>query len=80
MEVHTSVRFFEDWPGGLLLNAPGEPNKWEIDTADSNYELDQDNDNNADDSDSINRDSSETEPTGIKLASENQQDNEVLEN
>ena len=39
--VHTSVKFFEDWPGGPLLNAPVEPGEWELDVADSDYEPDE---------------------------------------
>lgn len=71
MAVHTSVKFFKGWPGGLLLSAPAEPEKWEVDTADSDYEPDQDNDNNMDDSDSTKGDSSEKKPASIKPASEN---------
>ena len=47
--VLTSVKIFEDWPGGSLLNAPAEPREWEIDTADSDYEPDQDSNNDGDD-------------------------------
>lgn len=92
--VHTSVKFFEDWPGGPLLSAPAEPGEWEIDTADSDYEPDQDHDNDTDNFDStegesIERDStegdnSEKEPVSIEPASKNQQDapsnDEISEN
>ena len=39
---HAAPEFFEDWPGGPLLNVPTEPGTWEIDTADSDYEPDPD--------------------------------------
>ena len=37
---HSSLDFFEDWPGGPLLNVPTESGTWEIDTIDSDYEPD----------------------------------------
>lgn len=42
--VHTSVKFFEDWSGGPLLNALAEPGEWEVDVADSDYGPDDDDD------------------------------------
>lgn len=76
--VHTSVKFFEDWPGGPLLSAPAEPGEWEVDTADPDYEPDQDSNDNVDNSDSTKRDSSDKEPAGTEPASGNQQNDEVV--
>ena len=37
---HTSIQFFEDWPGGPLLDTPAEPGVWELKTGGSDYEPD----------------------------------------
>ena len=70
--VHTSVKFFEDWPGGPLLNTPAEPGEWEIDTADSDYEPDQDSDNDVDNLDNSTDDNSKKESANVEPASTDQ--------
>ena len=37
---YTSIQFFEDWPGGPLLDTPAEPGVWEVEIGGSDYEPD----------------------------------------
>ena len=37
---HSSLKFFEDWPGGPILNTPTESGLWEMEAGDSDYEAD----------------------------------------